>query len=73
MIWWVVFVLVLLLIWLVLVLFIFPIINGYAAKNLASGIFVQKRELKEFVADEFNRFPFNITSQSVDTLSLIHI
>lgn len=43
-----------------------PIITGYAAKNLASAVFVSGREAKDVEALDLNFFPIRYTSNTVD-------
>ncbi len=43
-----------------------PAITGYAAKNLASGIFVAGRTQESIEREDINFFPFNLSSNIVD-------
>jgi CubicO group peptidase (beta-lactamase class C family) len=43
-----------------------PAITGYAAKNLASGIFVAGRTQESIEREDINFFPFNLSSNTVD-------
>ena len=43
-----------------------PIITGYAAKNLASGIFVAQRAQESLEKDDLSFFPINLNSNEVD-------
>ena len=44
-----------------------PVISGYAAKVVASGVFVAGRPAKDVVGDDLVDFPANLASCSVDT------
>ncbi|NDV83844.1 serine hydrolase [Bacteroides sp. 51] len=43
-----------------------PIITGYAAKNLASGVFVAQRTQESLEKDDLSFFPINLNSNKVD-------
>lgn len=43
-----------------------PIITGYAAKNLASGIFVAQRTQESLEKEDLSFFPINLNSNKVD-------
>lgn len=44
-----------------------PIITGYAAKNLASGIFVAGRTQESLEKEDISFFPINLNKNTVDT------
>ncbi|TCJ13730.1 class C beta-lactamase-related serine hydrolase [Flaviaesturariibacter flavus] len=44
----------------------FPIISGYFAKNLASGVYVQHRDPEAVVREDLAGFPFSIASWKVN-------
>lgn len=43
-----------------------PIITGYAAKNLVSGVFVAQRTQESLEKDDLSFFPINLNSNKVD-------
>ncbi len=49
-----------------LVIKVFPILNGYAAKIVCSGVFVSGRLPHEVIASDINSFPFNLCRCTVD-------
>ncbi|QNA45435.1 serine hydrolase domain-containing protein [Lacibacter sediminis] len=44
----------------------FPIISGYFAKNLASGIYLQNRTADDVVKEDLAEFPFSLCNYSVN-------
>ncbi|RYZ20855.1 MAG: class C beta-lactamase-related serine hydrolase [Chitinophagaceae bacterium] len=44
----------------------FPIITGYFAKNLASGVYVQHRSPESVVREDLSGFPFSLASWAVN-------
>ncbi|NCU05978.1 MAG: hypothetical protein GXC73_18590, partial [Chitinophagaceae bacterium] len=44
----------------------FPIISGYFAKNLASGIYLQNRTAAVVVKEDLSEFPFSLCSYTVN-------
>lgn len=44
----------------------FPIISGYFAKNLASGVYLQNRNAETVVQEDLSEFPFTLCSYTVN-------
>ena len=45
----------------------FPIISGYGAKNLASGIYLQRRNADSVIKQELSFFPVSLASYDIDS------